>query len=100
MSRARSFVAGRRVTRSWTAVSRARPVPRKAGKQRAGAAAPRVVEHRSSLKVATDGCLCIAEEARLCELDAGVLGVQICEVITSKPASTGWSDCLPLNESE
>jgi hypothetical protein len=52
------------------------------------------------LKVATDGCLCIEEEARLCELEAGVLGVQICAVITSKPASTEWSDCLPLNQSE
>jgi len=42
------------------------------------------------------GCFCIENEARVCNLDAGVLGVKMCEPQPG-PAGTRWGACHALN---
>jgi hypothetical protein len=43
-----------------------------------------------------DGCVCVENEARVCDLDAGVLGVKSCQ-LQSGPSGTRWGACQALN---
>lgn len=48
------------------------------------------------LNMAGTQCVCIENEARVCNLDAGVLGVKRCKA-QSGPDGTRWTACEALN---